>query len=124
MSHQGKIQLTFVIACPPHLEEEGDRLFRSHAPWMEATHPRGGDTALLSYTVSKAPELTNPMDPSSAPTGNVTFVLTEIYETAAGVTNHFDLAGSSWDEFPALADWLGQCTMTGLPVAPIINSLW
>jgi hypothetical protein len=36
MAHKGKIQLTFVIAAPPHLAEEGDRLFRSHAPWMEA----------------------------------------------------------------------------------------
>ncbi len=65
MAHKGKIQLTFVIVAPPDLAEEGDRLFRSHAPWMEATHHREGDKALLSYNVSKAPELSNPMDANS-----------------------------------------------------------
>ena len=89
MAHHGKIQLTFVIVCPPDLVEEGDRLFQSHAPWMEATHHRDGDKALLSYSVSKAPELSNPMDTNSAPTGNVCFILTEVYETEAGVADHF-----------------------------------
>lgn len=70
MAHKGKIQLTFVIVAPPDLVEEGDRLFRSHAPWMESTHHREGNKALLSYNVSKAPELSNPMDPTSAQTGN------------------------------------------------------
>lgn len=77
MAYHGKTQLTFVIVAPPDQVEEGDRIFRSHAPWMEATHHRTGAKALLSYNVSKAPELSNPMDPSSAPTGNTCFVLTE-----------------------------------------------
>ncbi len=42
MAHHGKIQLTFIIAAPPDLVAEGERLFRSHAPWMEATHHREG----------------------------------------------------------------------------------
>lgn len=124
MSHKGKFQLTFVIVAPPDLVVEGDRLFRSHAPWMEATHHRKGDKALLSYNVSKAPELSNPMDPNSAPTGNTCFILSEIYETGAGVADHFQMSESSWQDFPALVKWMGKCTVTGLPAAPIINSLW
>src|SRR5262245_15505399 len=31
--------------------------FKSHGSWMEATHYRTGEKALLSYNVSKAPEL-------------------------------------------------------------------
>ncbi len=124
MAHKGKIQLTFVFAAPPDQVEEGDRLFRSHAPWMEATHHREGNKALLSYNVSKAPELSNPMDANSAPTGNTCFILSEIYETEAGVADHFQLAESSWQDFPALAEWLGKCKVSGASAAQIINSLW
>ena len=73
MSHKGKIQLIYIIIAPPDQEEEGDRLFRSHGPWMEATHQRDGEHALLSYNVSTTPELSNPMDANSAPTGNTCF---------------------------------------------------
>ena len=124
MAHHGKIQLTFVIVAPPHLVEEGDRLFQSHAPWMEATHHREGDKALLSYNVSKAPELSNAFDAASAPTGNTCFLLIEVYETQAGVTDHFKQAGENWKDFPALGKWLEKCKVTGVPVAGIFNSLW
>jgi hypothetical protein len=124
MANKGEIQLTFVIVAPPDLAEEGDRLFATHAPWMEATHHREGDKALLSYNVSRAPELSNPMDPSSDPTGNTVFILSEIYETAAGVADHFEQAESSWRDFPAIVEWMGKCSVTGVPVAPIIHSLW
>jgi hypothetical protein len=43
--------------------------------WMESTHYRSGEKALLSYNVSKGPELSNPMDLNYAPTGNTCFVL-------------------------------------------------
>ena len=124
MAHKGKTQLTIVIVAPPDQAEEGDRIFRTHAPWMQATHHRDGDKALVSYDVAKAPELSNPMDPSSAPTGNTCFVLSEIYETDAGVADHFQQAESSWQEFPALVEWMGKCEVTAVPAAPIINSLW
>lgn len=124
MSHKGKIQLTFLIVAPPDQVVEGDRIFRSHGPWMETTHHRKGDKALLSYNLSKAPELSNPLDPNSAPTGNTCFILSEIYETDAGVADHFQMSESSWQDFPALIKWMGKCTVTGLPAAKIINSLW
>ncbi len=124
MAYKGKIQLTLIITAPPDQVAEGDRLFRSHGPWMEATHHRKGKKALLSYNVSKAPQLSNPMDPSSAPTGNVCFILTEIYETEAGVADHFEQAESGWKDFPAVGKWMEKCTVTGVAAAPIINSLW
>ena len=124
MANKGKIQLTFVIVAPPDQVAEGDRIFGTHGPWMEATHHRDGDKALLSYNVSKAPELSNPMDANSAPTGNTSFILSEIYETDAGVADHFQQAEASWDDFPALGEWLGKCTVTGVAAAPIIYSLW
>lgn len=124
MAHHGKIQLTYVIVAPPEAVVEGDRLFQSHALWMKATPHRTGEKALLSYNLSKAPELSNPLDASSAPTGNTCFILSEVYESEAGVTDHFEQATANWKDFPALLDWLQKCKVTGLPAARIINSLW
>lgn len=124
MALHGKIQLTFVIVAPAHLESEGDRLFASHEPWMASTHHRHGDKALLWYSVTKAPELANPMDVTSQPTGNVVFVLTEVYETAAGVADHFERADATWADFPAVVEWMSNCSVTGVAIAPIVNSLW
>ena len=53
MSHKGKIQLMFIFVASPDQVAEGDRIFRSHGPWMEATHHRTGDKTLLSYNLSK-----------------------------------------------------------------------
>jgi hypothetical protein len=103
---------------------EGDRIFRSHGSWMEATHYRTGAKALLSYNVSKGQELSNPMDLKSAPTGNTYFVLTEIYETEAGVADHFQQTTASWKDFPAIVQWMEKCKVTFVPAASIINSLW
>lgn len=124
MAHKGKVHLTYVIIAPADQVEEGDRIFRSHQTWMESTHPREGEKALLSYEVSKAPQLSNPMDTSSAPTGKTCYVLAEVYETEAGVANHFQLAMDSWEDFAALGEWLGKCELIGTPAAKIVNSLW
>ena len=84
MANLGKTQLTYVIIAPPEQVKEGDRIFASHGPWMKASHHRDGNKALLTYNVSKSPELSDPFDQNSAPTGNTVFVLHEIYETDAG----------------------------------------
>ena len=124
MSHKGKIQLIIVITAPADQVAEGDRIFSTHAPWMEKTHHRDGSKALLSYNVSKAPELSNPMDPASAPTGSTCFVLTEVYETGEGVADHFEQAQASWQDFPAFMEWMGKCKITAVTGAPIFTSLW
>jgi hypothetical protein len=124
MAQKDKVQLTYVITAPPDQVAEGDRIFKSHQSWMDSTHPRSGEKALLSYNVSKAKELSNPMDTNSTPTGNICFILTEVYETEAGVTNHFQMAMDNWKDFPALGTWLEKCKISGVPAAPIFNSLW
>ena len=124
MANHGKTQLTFIIVAPPDQVGEGDRIFKSHAPWMEATHHRDGNKALLTYDVSKAAELSNPLDPNSAPTGNTVYILSEIYESDAGVADHFEKAMTSWQDFPALVKWMENCKVTVVPAATIFNSLW
>ena len=79
MSHLGKVHVTIVFkASTPELVAEGDRIFASHAAFMEATHHREGDLALLSYDISKGPEFNNMLDPNSGPSGSTYFVLTEV----------------------------------------------
>jgi hypothetical protein len=57
MKYHDKTQLALIIIAPPDQVAEGDRIFKSHGSWMEATHHRTGEKALLSYNVSKATEL-------------------------------------------------------------------
>ena len=123
MTYHDKIQLTAIIIAPPDQVAEGDRLFKSHAAWMEATHYRTGEKALLSYNVSKMKELSGDLD--SVPTGNTCFVLTEIYESKAGVLDHIKQAHENWGDYPAFHEWgNNKCKATWVPAASIFNSLW
>ena len=106
MTYHDKVQIAVIIIAPPDQVAEGDRVFKSHGSWMEATHYRTGEKALLSYNVSKGPELSNPADPNSATTGNTCFVLTEIYESRAGVLDHFKQADENWGDVQAFFKWL------------------
>lgn len=125
MSHKGKIQLTIIFTAPPDTVEEGDRIWGSHAAWMEKSHHRAGDKALLIYNLSRGPELSNPVDPSSKPTGNMNYVLTEVYETQAGVADHWKQGSENWQDFSALVKWAGKCKISALPAGgPVVYSLW
>lgn len=124
MSHKRKTQITIVFTATPDLVAEGDRIFESHAAWMERTHYREGDKALLMYNIVKGPELANPLDPSSEPTGNTSYVLTEVYESPAGVADHWGQAVASWEDMSAIMDWAGKCTVTTVHGSPVVQSLW
>ena len=123
MGYQGKVHLNAVFTVPPDQVAEGDRLFTSHGPWMEATHPRSGGLALLSYNVSKGAELSNPLDPGSEPTGNTVYVLDEVYESEAGVANHWKLASEGWADFGAFVTWAGGVQVTMQHRGGVVNSL-
>ena len=124
MSQLGKIQLVIIITATPEQTEEGSRIFQTHEGWMARTHHQDGEKSLLNYNVSMAPELSNPMDPNSAPTGNTNFILAEVYESMAGVEDHFKQAQESWGDFPAFVNWLGDCKSIVVPAAVIEHSLW
>ena len=79
---------------------------------------------LVSFQGVRSPELSNPLDPSSPETGNTCFILSEVYESEAGVADHFQQATSSWDDFPAFVKWMENCKVTAVPAAGIFNSLW
>ena len=109
MSHQGKVQITLFVVAPQDQVAKGERIWRSHAAWMERTHHREGEAALLRYNLSRAPALSDPTSPNSEPTGSMCFILTEVYESEAGVADHFKQADENWEDFGAANEWLGKC---------------
>lgn len=124
MSHEGKTQITFIFTAKPDQVAEGDRLFASHAKWMARTHYRDGKLALLRYNVVKGPELSNKLDPSSRPTGNTCFVLDEVYETPAGLEDHWQQGAASWEDYRPFLAWASAVDLTVLHGSPVIHSLW
>ncbi|WP_062381361.1 hypothetical protein [Demequina pelophila] len=114
--YTGKAQFFAAFRCPEEHEAEGDRIFASHVAWMERTHPREGDLALLQYMVSK----------SHDGQGNVQFLLAEVYETAAGVENHSRLAHADEQDsnLPALLAFREKCETIGWGSADVVHSLW
>lgn len=123
MSHAGKTQIAFIFTASPDQVAEGDRLFTSHAAWMEKTHHQDGARALLAYNVAKGPELSQPLDPSSKPTGNICFTLTEVYESPEGIADHWQQA-PTWPEFSDFVAWAGSVEFKVMHGAPIVHSLW
>lgn len=98
-------------------------MFASHGLWTETTHPKSGELALLTYNVSKGVELSNPMDPGSEPTGNTVYVLDEIYESEAGVANHWKLSSEGWADFEAVLAWAGGAQVTTQDWGRVVTSL-
>lgn len=123
MSDNGKTNIVVMWTAEPDDVAEGDRIFASHVDWM-AGHPRSGDEALISYKISKGPELENPVDPTSPATGNTIFVLSEVYETPAGVGNHWKLAIDTWADLPAFMAWSGKVRVSTLHSGTVVHALW
>ncbi|MCH7835730.1 MAG: hypothetical protein IH864_02580 [Chloroflexi bacterium] len=124
MSHEGKTQISFIFTVPPDLDAEGDRIFASHAAWMERTHYREGKLALLLYNTVKGAELSNPLDPSSEPSGNTNLTITEVYATPAGLEDHWKQGAEGWEDFGAFMEWAGKVKVAVLHGSPVIHSLW
>ena len=123
MSHEGKSQLMIMWTVGPDDVAEGDRIFASHREWMK-DHPRQGDVALLEYTLSKGEELSNPLDPSSEPTGKTIFVLNEYYESPAGIAKHWQEAADAWPDLAAVVAWSGKATVATLHNGTAVHALW
>lgn len=109
----GKVQLTMIFVATPDLESEGDRVLKSHAAWMEETHYREGDKALLQYTVGKGTD----------DDGHIHYVVTEVYESDIGLKDHGEQAGQNWKDYPDWQKWTSKCEGSS-KVITIIDSLW
>ncbi len=124
MAKKGKTQLLITWVASPDKVSEMDRLVESHGSFMAKTHDREGSNALLSYDLAKGPELENPLDPSSEGTGSTRYVLNEIYESPAGIEDHWGQAQKSWNDFGAMVEMLASCNPQTLHAGSISQSLW
>ena len=122
MSHRGKSHLVIMFTVGPDDVAEEDRIFASHGEWMPG-HPREGDVALLDYTISKGPELSNPMDPNSEPTGKTIFVIDEYYESPAGIARHWQDAMDNWTDMSAGMAWSAKGTVSTLHNGTAVQAL-
>lgn len=55
--------------------------------------------------------------------GRTSFALTEVYETPAGVADHWEHA-TDWEDFGAFVEWTGKVDLTVLHGSPVAHSLW
>ena len=124
MAKKGKTQLLITWVASPDKVSEMDRLVESHGSFMAKAHDRDGSNALLSYELSKGPELENPLDPSSKATGNTRYVLSEVYESPAGIENHWRQSQESWSDFGAMVELVASCDPHTLHGGSIAQSLW
>lgn len=124
MSHEGKIMIAMQVIANAEEAADGDRLFASHAKFMEETHHQVGELALLSYNIASSPEFENPLAPELVPTGRRIFLMVEFYETEEGVADHWRLGQEVWKDFPEMMGWLQKCEMTILHGSKIVHSLW
>jgi hypothetical protein len=123
VSHMGKTHIIIMWTVGADDVAEWDRIFASHGEWMKG-HPREGDAALLSYTISKGPELSNPLDPNSEPTGNTIFVLDEYYESPAGVPRHWQDAMDNWQDLGAVVESSAKAKVATLHSGTVVQALW
>jgi len=124
MAKKDKTQLIITWVVSPDQVSEMDRLAESHGSFMSKSHDREGSNALLSYDLSKGPELENPLDPSSKSTGNTRYVLSEVYDSPAGIENHWRVSQESWSDFGAMVEMVGSCNPQTLHSGVIVQSLW
>ena len=118
---QNKKQLQYLWIFKPELIEIANRIAEDHTKWMNETHTKEGDKALLMLNWSIGPEFKD-----GNKTGNMSLILTEVYESQAGIDNHFDQAQKNAATFrDDLSDFENNCeNLVKINSSDIIHSMW
>jgi hypothetical protein len=124
MSYENKVMIAMQVIASAEGVAEGERLFASHAAFMAETHHREGELAMLSYNVASGPEFVDPLAPELTPSGRTIFLMVEIYETEAGVADHWRKGQEVWADFGVMMQWLDTCEVTILHGSKVVRSLW
>src|SRR5450759_5197386 len=112
MSQTGKSHLVIMFTVGPDDVAEGDRIFASHGEFMKG-QPREGDVALLDYSISKGPELSNTI-----------FVVDERYKSPAGIARHWQDTTDNWAEMSSAAPaWFAKATIVTLHNGTAVQAL-
>ena len=78
-------------------------LATSHEKWMRATHQGPTEPSPLVYTITKAAELKNPLDPSEGTTGHTMMALTEVYRGLEGSQAHME-SSAGWQDIGVMLE--------------------
>lgn len=107
MLQKGYHQLTIMVTTDPEGVPEGDALWNSHHAYVRDRH----QDILITYSLTKGTDLSNPLDPGSAPTGKTSYVLNECFRTSADIHNHWAWVSAEWPDFNGATDVsVGACS--------------
>ena len=118
---QNKKQLQYLWIFKPELIDIANRIAEDHTKWMNETHAKEGDKALLMLNWSIGPEFKD-----GNKTGNMSLILTEVYENQAGIDDHFQQAQNNGANFrDDLSDFETKCeNLVKINSSDIIQSMW
>ena len=118
----GRPTINMCMSVPAEKEAEMDELFKGHETWMRSQHKMGADgddsemIRLLEFYISKGKEPVDPMDPSKGETGNLLYIMSEVYAAPEGIGKHMEEGGKNWPgmaSFPAAAMEFGKLVQIG-----------
>ena len=118
---QNKKQLQYLWIFKPELIDIAKRIAEDHTKWMKETHTKEGDEALLMLNWSIGPEFKD-----GNKTGNMSLILTEVYENQSGIDNHFEQAQNNGATFrDDFSDFENKCeNLVKINSSDIIHSMW
>ena len=107
-ARKGDVTINLGILVPASMEADVDALWATHEKFMRDTHqfgefPPADDLKrprITQFTIVKAPELKDPLDPSKGTTGKIQYSMQETYCTADGIKGHFALR----EQYPKMFD--------------------
>ena len=89
----GQRTFNFGLKTPAENAEQVEVIIRDHATFMKENHSlNDGKIHLIHYYVSKSEELNNPLDPEQGTTGNMLYIINEVYAQPEGIGQHMDAA--------------------------------
>ncbi|MGW7199120.1 hypothetical protein [Streptomyces chryseus] len=115
-------ELTIVVTTDQQNVAEGDLLWQSYYDFMRHSQR----DVLITFSLAKGPERSNPLDPASPETGRTTYALSENCRTANDLTQHWHRAAESWPDFNAFIAWMQRpdTQVVTLHDGQVQNSLW
>ena len=118
---QNKKQLQYLWIFKPELNDIAKRIAEDHTKWMKETHTQEGDKALLMLNWSIGPEFKD-----GNKTGNMSLILTEVYENQVGIDDHFEQAQNNGATFrDDFSDFESKCeNIVKINTSDIMHSMW
>ena len=78
-------------------------LATSHEKWMRTTHQGPAEPSPLVYTIKKAAELKNPLDPFEGTTDHTMMALTEVSRGLVGSQAHME-SSAGWQDIGVMLE--------------------